>query len=355
MNRRREQDARRAFTLLEVLLSLLLATLVLMAVAAAIDLHLRVLDVGRTDVEQAQLARALLRHIAADLRGAVLYDPVDVRKLVPQQPSSSATSTTTGNQTSGGSGASGGVGQPQKLSALTAKTAITSSSKDSDTEEDSAEQSSSPSLVKPGLYGSSSEIQIDVSRLPRPDQLLAASAGQVGAVADPPSDVKTVTYFLSTDAGAESLLATGLLAAGTGLVRCERARAVTAWASQQGTLSNLQSGLVPIAPEVLGLEFRYYDGTEWLDEWDSDDKGGLPLAVEVSLAVGRPGAEVAPGWSLSGEADQAIQDQTGAVRIYRMIVHLPAARAKSTATTESTEQTPDETSASSSTNAGTSP
>ncbi|MBA7605892.1 hypothetical protein ES703_13027 [subsurface metagenome] len=32
-----------------------------------------------------------------------------------------------------------------------------------------------------------------------------------------------------------------------------------------------------------GLEFKYYDGEEWRDEWDSKEGEGLPQAVKVTL------------------------------------------------------------------------
>src|SRR5687767_4064460 len=47
------------FTLLEVLLALSLSILLLTAVSMAISIHLRAVNAGRLDVEQAQLARAI--------------------------------------------------------------------------------------------------------------------------------------------------------------------------------------------------------------------------------------------------------------------------------------------------------
>lgn len=72
---------RRGFTLLELLLALALAALVFMAIAMAIDLHLRSIDVGRTETEEAQLARAILRRMADDLRSAVQYQVIDFSSL----------------------------------------------------------------------------------------------------------------------------------------------------------------------------------------------------------------------------------------------------------------------------------
>ena len=68
-----QRDCRRrrnGFTLIEVLLSLGLAALVLVALATAVDVHLRCVQTGRTHVEEAQLARALLHRIGDDLRNA---------------------------------------------------------------------------------------------------------------------------------------------------------------------------------------------------------------------------------------------------------------------------------------------
>lgn len=40
-----------------------------------------------------------------------------------------------------------------------------------------------------------------------------------------------------------------------------------------------------IAPEVVYLGLRYYDGSQWLDSWDSTQTNTVPKAVEVSVFV----------------------------------------------------------------------
>lgn len=69
------RDARRppAYTLLEIILALALTTIILGLVAMAIHVHLRVAEVSRGQVEEAQLARALLQRIAGDLRNAIPF------------------------------------------------------------------------------------------------------------------------------------------------------------------------------------------------------------------------------------------------------------------------------------------
>ena len=69
---------RQGFTLLELLLALLLLVALLAAIGLAVGVQLRATDTGRSDVAQAQLARAILRQMADDLRGAIWYEPLDV-------------------------------------------------------------------------------------------------------------------------------------------------------------------------------------------------------------------------------------------------------------------------------------
>src|SRR2546421_9973079 len=67
--------SRPGFTLLEVLLAISISVLVLFLVGTALYLQLRIIDGARSEVEQAQVARALLRHIGDDLRNVIKYDP----------------------------------------------------------------------------------------------------------------------------------------------------------------------------------------------------------------------------------------------------------------------------------------
>ena len=46
-----------------------------------------------------------------------------------------------------------------------------------------------------------------------------------------------------------------------------------------------------IYDRVLSLEIRYFDGKEWLDEWDSGKKNALPYAVHVSMKIMLPAGE----------------------------------------------------------------
>ena len=40
-----------------------------------------------------------------------------------------------------------------------------------------------------------------------------------------------------------------------------------------------------LAEHVYGLDFAYYDGAEWLEEWDGETQEKLPRAVRITLAL----------------------------------------------------------------------
>ena len=204
-------SSRSGFTLLEVILSLALAALVFVALAMAIDIHLRVVDVGRTKVEEAQLARTLLVKIADDIRGAVRYQPMDAASLLSEL-------TDVAELPEGAEELAGQMGVELP---------------DSD-EEDRTSDLSDPTSIPamPGLYGNRHELQVDISRLPRLDQFEHQLASATGSsVTDRLSDVKTVAYYVTRQSGLQEQ---------GGLVRRELDRAVTAWAEEQGTLADME-------------------------------------------------------------------------------------------------------------------
>ena len=90
------------------------------------------------------------------------------------------------------------------------------------------------------------------------------------------SELCEIGYFLETDREREQ----------TFLFRRED------W-NVDGTLE--EGGIaLELAEGVDGLNFRYYDGEEWLDEWDSKAQGVLPKAIEVVLLVEDPNGNRIP-------------------------------------------------------------
>ena len=293
------------------MLSLILVSFVLTIVAMAIDIHLRVLDSGRAKIEEGQLARAILQRIADDLRNAVVYRPPDVAEQLADAVA----------------GGEGSLSDPIV------------------TEFESYESSSSTDLGAvgsiPGVYGESNWLQIDVMRLPRIDEYDDDTAEtDLSTTGDVFSAVKTVLYFLEVPEETGALAADGSAQYDGGLMRREMDRAATLWADQQGTLAQMNLDLEPLAVEVSDLYFEYYDGTEFLDSWDTEEKSGLPKAVLISIAL-TPledgGGEFATLWSSVGSDLEA----GGETAVYRLLVVLPISEPFETED-ESSEETSSE-------------
>jgi hypothetical protein len=187
-----------------------------------------------------------------------------------------------------------------------------------------------------GLYGSASSLQFDMSRLPRVDEYEALySANSELGVIDIPSDIKTVTYFVCSEDTFDAAKNPGLMSGspqpsltgrGRGLMKRELSQAVSSWAEANGNLQATYADAKLLADEVVGLQFRYYDGEAWLDDWNSDDLGGLPTAVEITVTI-------QPTYAMSEEAlEQLAADEPPPEKAYSLIVHLPAAHAAAAAT-----------------------
>ena len=288
-----DKSDRHAFTLLEVMLSLILVSFVLTIVAMAIDIHLRVLDAGRAKIEEGQLARAILQRIADDLRNAVVYRPPDVTEQLADAVAGS-----------GGNLDDGLVAEFESFASSIG-----------------ADLGAVGSI--PGLYGEADWLQIDVMRLPRLDEYNYHTAEtNLSSNADVLSAVKTVLYFLEVPEQTGALAADGSARYDGGLIRREMDRSATLWAEQQGMLSEMNRDLEPLAVEISNISFEYYDGTEFLDYWDTEEKSGLPKAVLISIAVtpvDDEGGEFATLWSSVG-SDLEADSHTA---VYRLLVTLP--------------------------------
>ena len=339
---------RQAFTLLELILALSLSVVVLLTITMAINVYWKQFDIRRTNVEEAQLARALLRHMADDLRSAMQYSPADLTGLeaVAQNGGAGAAAAALGGGTDGGSDGndlpggesddqqSGGSGQSDSPMGGAKTGDDTGSATGGFTEggdDPAADEEGAATGSTVGLYGSATELRMDVSRLPRVDQYEALLASPAVDAVEIPSDIKTVTYFLRSEESADAAntpLSTSmpvestLTGRGRGLMRREVDRATSSWAEQSGGTAAATDQARLLAEEVIGLSFQYFDGTQWLADWNSDEYGGLPLAVEILLIMSDadPDATESPL-----EADTTAAGSVPTERTYRLVVHLPTA------------------------------
>lgn len=300
---------RPGFTLLELLLAAGLTTVVLAALWAVFSMYERLFTKAGAQVQRAQLARALLQQLADDLRGAIA-------------------------------------------------------------ENASAPPEQSASVRRFGLFGTREALQIDVVQI-TPEQAarawglapgddLLAAFPEAGSQAP---ELHTVRYTFEPPDLLAELEGTGM----SGLVRRQfdwetpvsetELQAATqegqsagdafGWAMKSlagdDPLAVAAPGAsVTWAPEVLGVEFRYFDGNAWSDQWNSLERKSLPVAVEAILRLAAPDAstsavpqlqepapaaedaEVLAEAAAVGGASPGRRPGHGGVRSYRVLVHLPS-------------------------------
>lgn len=298
--RRAHRGIPTGFTLLEVILALALGAILLAMLGTAMQVYLRATGVGRAQIQSAQLARALLSRIADDLRSSIQYEKFDGTGAAKALAKSASASL------------------PEGVSAEDADKALAEAgaSSDSKTSDPAAAETEAEDPVRPGVYGAIDYVQVDTgAAAQRPDSPRAAAA----------TGLRTVTYFLETG----------------GLYRRDTDRAAALWDPQQSA-GGVQADDELLAEEVTALEFYYFDGAEWLSEWDSTTSEGLPLAVEIVLTLTEtpdPAKPVKPG---------DIPTET----IYRQVVRLPAAKPSTTTDTETSKPEAPADDAASSSNTG---
>jgi hypothetical protein len=334
---RDQASARGGYTLLELILALSLSALIMMAIGMALDLHLRALNTHSADLEDAQIARAVLRHIADDLRGAIRYEPPDL----------SGVNEFAGGMAQDAASSLGVDADVDAMSSLLPGFSFEGLGEETASSAMAIDASTAPPSI-PGLYGNQYQLQVDVSRLPRPHEFYLDPLTGMAL----PSDVKTVAYYVQSPDSTAAAMYTASFAslpgqspAQYGLVRREMDRAVSTFAAESGGAAmDLARGEI-IAPEVKAIEFAYWDGATWLTEWDSDLNGGLPLAVDVAIRVSHEEEEPVDTFGL--QMAQLADDPLGG-RVFHLVVKLPLGGASSlggdpTQIEETTEEgTPEE-------------
>ena len=83
-------------------------------------------------------------------------------------------------------------------------------------------------------------------------------------------DISRVIYLIDQDESTKQ----------SGLVR-RRIRLVP----EVVTAQDPEEGLEELSADVVGLRFRYYDGSQWVDTWSSTTARALPRLIEVTVHV----------------------------------------------------------------------
>lgn len=301
----------RGFTLLEVLLATVLMAALLLTLWSLIGTYASLFATGQARVEQSQIARSLLQQIGDDLAAAIQDTAVRPRLQGPQA----------------GAASLGGLPAADPASQIGAGLPPAAG------ENSTAGSNADPAAVRRfGLFGSLHELRVDVLQTAPAEAAVAAnkpnddSAAMVSnqfevddKTACRAPELRTVYYKFTpprTNADRESALPhndddsideetpvglireeldfenrnpTGFLAlsedADSQSNSDSLAGGVTSTEKQKEIDERLDDGSILLAPEVVGLEFRYFDGSIWTSQWDSITRESLPAAVEVRLQI----------------------------------------------------------------------
>ena len=252
------RQPRRAFTLLEVLLSMAIAIMLLGALYLALNMTLEQTQASRDSSDIEDLNRGVINQLTVDLSTA----------LGPLPPKAG----TTGSGGSGGSGMTGGAsgdGDADDMSGGTGGSSMT----------DPSQTGAALLPFQGGIFGTNdgenATLVIFASRVP--SALSTPGALNGGSAVQSDSDLRRIIYWKGS----------------SGLCREER-RLVTAdgiGTSLEPDRSNEAAST--IAEEVTGFNVEYADGSGgWATEWNSDPSSaastGPPRAVRVTLTLQFP-------------------------------------------------------------------
>jgi prepilin-type N-terminal cleavage/methylation domain-containing protein len=256
---------RAAFTLLEVLIALSLSLVLISAIYSAVSLHWRFEKVGRERIDRAQLSLAVLRLMTEDV-GSVMFTPPTNTTQEEEEVEESTPPTT-----------------PPPIDDTTTTTDSTQAAL--------------------GIVGTAEQLQLDISQPAREDFVPDESGTESGTTLPASSDTVRVTWGLITpttadvdDSGRRSLTVNPAL----GRQIVDRLRGVVE--VEEDTINHVALADSSIlAREVVSLQFRYYDGYSWVDEWDSVLMERLPRAIEVTIGYIQPEYNPAGSLNLPGQ------------------------------------------------------
>ena len=280
----------RGFTLIETLLALGLCGLLMSAVFSAIYLQERTRAAGERQVAKALFTWGIVEDFTSDLRSAT--GPLSV-------------------------GVAAGPLPVNTFGAINSFRGPAIGEKMLDVRERLLDINLPPRVEPIGLIGEPNVLVVQTSGAN--SRFSDHSTARVPASNQPVSQL--IAYFvqdgqprmmaLGRQNGIPRLASWQTSAKTRGLVRIER----TPWffgGQQWSSQTSQDEPLHLISPQVRAIRFRYLDGRDWKDRWDSVAQHMLPTAVEVSLT-----------WKLTDGSESSPLELAEEVR--RFVIRLPQA------------------------------
>lgn len=304
--------SRRGYTLFELMIAVGLTTLLMAALYKAMDIYFNLQLDSHEEITRQQVARSILRQMTRDIQ-SVVFTKQDVlpEEEEPEVMDMLSTGISVGSGSTGGTGSTSSSGSSSDLDG----NSYGASTVDPETVSNT---------YTSGLVGTATDLQLFISR---PDRNLAyVSAQELTSPEQRTGDLLLVRYLMAskTGGGLGSQIADreapGNSDGPIGLARVEgdlyglSTAIETAEDMPQLTAAKL------LAREVVSVTFRYFDGAQWLEEWDSTARNELPKAIEILLTL-RDEQPAAGVIVYDEETDPYALPQT----THRMVVPLPTA------------------------------
>lgn len=251
---------RSGYSLLELILAMALMVVIMSGIATAINLYMVQLAKQQSRVERELVSRNALTMMANDIRSAVQYKATDY----------------------------GGLNTLLKTQALMIAEQSGTDEEDIDPtleEEGDAVLDEEEVSFRPTMLGTSSAIMLDVSQLPRLDEynpLMDRSSSSESTV----SDIKSISFFFSRENGGfDPKIVRRENQVKGGMYRREIDRAVANFRGDESLQIRPDEFAQLVASEIAEIGFRYFNGENWQNNWNSEDEGGYPTAIQISLVV----------------------------------------------------------------------
>ncbi|MEY4186365.1 MAG: hypothetical protein RIT02_1399 [Planctomycetota bacterium] len=331
---------RTGFTLFELLIAVGLTSLLMAALYSAMSTYFELQLDSHEEIARQQVARAVLRQMTRDIQSVVFAK----QEVLPEdEEGSTGGSGSSGSGTSGlsGGGTSGlsGSGTSGLSSGTTGSGAGTATSGGSSASSGGMSTSGEldgnaygESMIDPetvsttytsGLVGTATDLQLFVSR---PDPNLAyVSSQELSTLDQRTGDLVIIRYLMADKQGSglgseiADREAPGRDEGPVGLARMAGDLYGLSTAVENSEDSPQLAAAKLLAREVSGVQFRYFDGIAWQEEWDSTALNSLPKAIEIVLTV-RDEAEASNASFLDEPDPYALPATT-----HRVVVPLPVA------------------------------
>jgi len=301
------------FTLFELLIAVGLTSLLMAALYSAMSTYFQLQLDSHEEIGRQQVARAVLRQMTRDIQ-SVVFAKQEV--LAEDEEGAAGSSGLSGAGTSGlsggstGSATSGGSGTAGELDG----NAYGESMIDPETVS---------TAYTSGLVGTAADLQLFVSR---PDPNLSyVSSQELSTLDQRTGDLVIIRYLMADKNGAglgseiADREAPGRDDGPVGLARMAGDLYGLSAAMENSEDSPQLAAARLLAREVSGVQFRYFDGIAWQEEWDSTALNALPKAIEIVLTV-RDDSEASDASFLDEPDPYALPATT-----HRVVVPLPVA------------------------------